>query len=344
MIGKTSVAGGLAHEDVEVPIVWDDMQRVPVVAAAREPCVSGVWLSGSKQELSAPVMSANRALVLGGSSMYPAIQHRSVAHRDKVAGVDAALHLLEERHRHEAELVAQPLVSGGVQVLVPPQRRLAGAVGEARHLANHVVALVMGQPNPGGHRFGQDPGRALVAPARVEVAHHPPRGRQHVVDLDPGQAVQDRVQRDGVGDDRRDVGQQPRDCGHRKARRSLAVDDRTHLGRIRQALDGGHRRRMVVAGRLVERPVRRLEIDRRPPVDQPHVPALRDQGVDDRRLHRSAEDVRAHAGAVDEQHRRALWVDAPAHVQHRQPPAVAGLELVELLAYRFAGGHHIRGR
>src|SRR5690606_25420347 len=65
--------------------------------------------------------------------------------RHQVAGRDAAGHLLEEGKRYVGKLRLYPLMRGRVQVLVPPQRGKADAVGKAGPAADDVVALVVRQ-------------------------------------------------------------------------------------------------------------------------------------------------------------------------------------------------------
>ena len=70
------------------------------------------------------------------------------------------------------------------------------------------------------------------------------------------------------------------------------------------AQDGGDQRGVVEARHLVERVVALGQVDRAAPVAQPDVVALRHEDVDDRARHRRAvEEVRAHAGAVLQEHR-----------------------------------------
>jgi hypothetical protein len=58
---------------------------------------------------------------------------------------------------------------------------------------------------------------------------------------------------------------------------------------------------MVVGRRLVEGPRHRIEIDRCAPVQQPHVPALVEQGVDEGARQRRPEELGADARAVDDE-------------------------------------------
>ena len=187
------------------------------------------WLSGSKQAFSDPAKSAKRAFVFGGVFDERVRQRRVVVDRDQLPRLDALVDLLEERQRHVAELVREPVVRRAVEVLVAPQRRLTRAVGEAGELADLVVALAMGHADHARDQLRQQPGRAVAAPLRVQVAERPGGRRHDVAQLELRHAVDDRVQRDGVGDHDRDVGHQPGDRGHHERGRALAVDDRPHL-------------------------------------------------------------------------------------------------------------------
>ena len=73
-------------------------------------------------------------------------------------------------------------------------------------------------------------------------------------------------------------------------------------GRRQHVPDGG---RVVVRRRLVERPRHRVEVDGRAPVEQPHVPALVEQRVDERAGQRRPEQLGAHPGSVDDEDRPA---------------------------------------
>ena len=68
------------------------------------------WLSGSKQAFSEPEKNAKRALVCGGASTKDSRQRRVMVDRDERARLHALEDLLEERQRHVAELVREPLV------------------------------------------------------------------------------------------------------------------------------------------------------------------------------------------------------------------------------------------
>ena len=129
----------------------------------------------------------------------------------------------------------------------------------------------------------------------------------------------------GVGDHVGHLGHQPAGAGQGEGRRALAVDDRLERLRPGLAQHGGDQRRVIEARHLVERVVALRQVDRAAPVAQPDVEAVLHEDVDDRSWHRRAvEEVRAHAGAVLQQHGALGGLRVAADVVHGELAPVLG--------------------
>ena len=74
-------------------------------------------------------------------------QLREAPDCDQVAPPHTPGHLEEETQGHVAEFFFDPFMRGLGEVLVTPQGRETGTVGEADHFADSVVAFVVCQPD-----------------------------------------------------------------------------------------------------------------------------------------------------------------------------------------------------
>ena len=247
-------------------------------------------------------------------------------------------HLREECQWYRTEFVSQPVVGAFGEVLVRPERRPAGAVGEADHPARPVVAFPVGGVDH-GDQGARRPARRRhgVPPARVQVAQQRGHPRYQPEQFHPRPAGDHGMQRHRIRHDGVHLGQQPRGRRQRETARTLTVDD---------GLDGAgtgalqyfpHRVRMIPDRGLIQVPFVSRQVDAGPPVLQPDVPALGDQPVDHRDGLGCAKQVGAHARSGHQHHRPAPRLPWAAHVMQVELHAVAGPEGDDLGVQR--GGH-----